>query len=243
MMKQCRFVVFFLLLFLVARGEEKPFPFTNSLGMQFVEVPGTQVLFSVYETRVKDFIQFAEAENRDWPQPSFPQGKSHPAVNISWEDAKNFCSWLTLLETEKGYLPEGWRYRLPTEKEWMSAVTDQPFFEDEPGFNPELKFPWGDSWPPPKNAGNYSPELHIEDFPKTAPVGSFLPNVYGIHDMGGNVWEWCEDFFEGARDIRVLKGGSYNMREVTDILITTKIGNVSYIRLPAYGFRVVVEKQ
>lgn len=180
-----RLLPVFLFLSLGVFGAEKPSEFTNSLGMRFVEVPGTQVLFSIYETRAQDFSQFVEAEERTWPSPSFEQGENHPAVNISWEDAKNFCHWLTRRETENGYLPEGWRYRLPTEQEWMAAVSDQPFLLDEPGFNPELKFPWGEDWPPPKNAGNYSPELQIDDFHKTAPVGSFVPNVYGLFDMGG----------------------------------------------------------
>ncbi len=216
--------------------------FINSLGMKFVDVPDTAVMMSIFETRVSEFEAFIEADGRDWPGTPFEQDGDHPAVNVSWEDAYHFCQWLTRKETEKGFLPDGWRYRLPTEAEWMAAVSDQPLFNDAPGFNPQLAFPWGEKWPPPRNSGNYGPRLHVDDFDYTAPVGSFPPNAYGIFDMGGNVWEWSQDFFEGAQDLRVLKGGSYNMREVSDLLITTKIGNVSYIRLPAYGFRIVVER-
>lgn len=216
--------------------------FINSLGMKFVDVPETSVMMSIFETRVSEFEAFIEADGRNWPETAFEQTGDHPAVNISWEDAYHFCQWLTRKETENGLLPEGWRYRLPTEAEWLAAVTDEPTLEDEPGFNPEMVFPWGDKWPPPRDSGNYGERLHVDDFEYTSPVGSFPPNVYGIYDMGGNVWEWCLDFFEGAQDLRVLKGGSYNMREVSDLLIVTKIGNVSYIRLPAYGFRIVVER-
>lgn len=193
---------------------------------------------------MSDFSTFAEAEDRRWPAPYFEQGEDHPAVNISWEDANQFCAWLTRMEREDGLLPEGWQYRLPTEEEWMLAASLPLDLEDAEFSIPEpqdLVFAWGSRWPPPPDAGNFSPDLHVDDFEATSPVGTFEPNPYGIYDLSGNVWEWCSDFFEGARDLRVLKGGSFRMREVSDLVLTSRVGNVSYLRLPAYGFRVVIE--
>ncbi len=66
----------------------------NSLGMRFVPVPGTAVLFCVWETRVQDYQVFHEATGRAWNKPGFEQDPTHPAVNINWEDAKAFCDWL-----------------------------------------------------------------------------------------------------------------------------------------------------
>jgi WD40 repeat protein len=77
-------------------------PYINSLAMKFVPVPGTNVLFSIWETRVEDYEVFVKATKRDWPKPSFGQTNEHPAVNVSWDDATAFCEWLTEQEREPG---------------------------------------------------------------------------------------------------------------------------------------------
>jgi hypothetical protein len=64
------------------------------LSMKFVPVPGTNVLFSVWETRVKDYQAFCDATGRSWEKPTFSQTDEHPVVNLNWEDAKAFCKWL-----------------------------------------------------------------------------------------------------------------------------------------------------
>ena len=89
--------------------------FTNALGMEFVPVRSAPaILFSRWETRVGDFKVFCEDTDRthDWPR--FEQGDDHPVVNISYNDAMEFCQWLS----EK----EGRRYRLPKDHEWSAAV-------------------------------------------------------------------------------------------------------------------------
>src|SRR5579862_3056403 len=69
---------------------------TNSLKMNFVSVPGTSVLFSIWETRVQDYMAYAQAEDAHvfWKNPGFSQTATHPVVNVSWDDAKGFCLWL-----------------------------------------------------------------------------------------------------------------------------------------------------
>ena len=73
-------------------------PYTNTLGMKFVPVPGSEVSFCIWETRVKDYAVYAAASadvNTKWKNPGFTQADTHPVVNVSWNDARSFCDWLT----------------------------------------------------------------------------------------------------------------------------------------------------
>jgi beta-lactamase regulating signal transducer with metallopeptidase domain/formylglycine-generating enzyme required for sulfatase activity len=146
---------------------------TNSLGMVFVPVRGTEVWFCIWETRVKDFEAFIKATSRDmgnkmgrlnseregynWKNPGFAQGPNHPVVGVNWNDAVAFCKWLTEKERKEGMLPHG-QYRLPSDLEWSAAVG----LIQQRGATPEERrekegiYPWGKQWPPPKGAGNYA---------------------------------------------------------------------------------------
>lgn len=209
--------------------------FVNSLGMGFVPVPGTKVLFSVWDTREQDYQAFVKETKRDWPTPSFTQEGTHPAVNVSWEDAKAFCAWLSKKEKRD--------YRLPTDAEWSLAAGLPP----ESGATPMEKdgklkdtFPWGTSWPPPRGSGNYASSLRIDDFDNTAPVDSFPCNPHGLYDMGGNVWQWCEDWFDSHKKNRVLRGGAWNscVREIT--LSSFRYYAQPHIHSDNIGFRPVL---
>ena len=182
-------------------------PFVNRLGMKFAPVPGTHLLFSVWDTRVKDYRAFVQATGRPWRAPSFAQTPDEPAVNVTWEDAQAFCRWLS----ER----EGRPYRLPTDAEWSLAVG----LQGETGATPREKdsriknaYPWGTDWPPPARAGNYgvSRFFPADAYEKTSPVGSFDENPYGLFDMGGNVWQWCEDWYDTSLRRRVLRGAAWN---------------------------------
>jgi heme-degrading monooxygenase HmoA len=143
------------------RGEDpanatKGTPWENSLGMRFVPVPGTKVLFSVWETRVQDYEAFVKATKREWQMADFKQEPTHPAVNVSWEDAQAFCAWLTQEERKGGRLKAKECYRLPTDAQWSWAVG---IGDRETGSTPAEKdrkvpgvYPWGTGWPPPKGA-------------------------------------------------------------------------------------------
>ena len=187
-----------------------------SLGMKFVPVPGTKVLFSIWDTRVQDYQAFVTATGRAWEKPGFEQGPTHPAVNVSWEDAKAFCAWLTEQERHAGTLTSSQEYRLPTDLEWSAAVG----LENETGRTPQARngkvlgiYPWGTEWPPPRGAGNYDEKMNVDDFAKTSPVGSFATNRFGLYDMGGNVWQWCEDSYEGYSGGNLIhRGASYKTK-------------------------------
>jgi hypothetical protein len=216
---------------------------TNSLGMKFVPASTPGVLFAVDATRVQDFQAFTDATQYDatancispgpggwmqrgdnWKNPGFSQGTDYPVVGVSWTDAEAFCRWLTASERKAGKIRQDQSYRLPTDAEWSVAVGAG-------------KYPWGDQWPPPPEAGNfarygdgYASEIAGKDgYTFTAPVGSFTPNDYGLYDMGGNVSQWCEDWYNasmnaganqagllasgdgGGREYRVLRGSAWNI--------------------------------
>ena len=240
-------------------------PFVNSLGMQFVSVltGGVEesVLFSIWDTRVQDYEAFVRATGRPWNRPKFPQTAAHPAVNVSWEDAHAFCEWLTKLEHNSGKTRSDYAYRLPTDYEWSGAVgigskeNPQDLPPEKAGRLPGV-YPWGSSnaWPPPTWSGNYADEaakraqsgaygylIRFNDgFAYTSPVGSFRANSAGLYDLGGNVWQWCEDRIEPTRSARVLRGASYADSKSENLLSSARINAEPYSRGDAYGFRCVL---
>jgi CubicO group peptidase (beta-lactamase class C family) len=234
-------------------------PFTNSLGMKFVSVPGTHVLMCVHETRRGDYAAYAALHHETdslWKKVVFdgqPVGAQddEPAVNVSWDDAQAFCQWLSQRE--------GRRYRLPTDREWSIAagIGDQ---EPATGATPESlsgrlkdEHLWGKAWPPVQGAGNFADEDchrkcpsektmegYADGFATTSPVMSFPPNALGIYDLGGNVWEWCEDFMNATKTQHVLRGGSWGTSARNALLSSFRGGQPSTRRWRCDGFRCVV---
>jgi len=208
----------------------KESPWTNSLGMVFVPVPGTSVLFSIWDVRVKDYRAYASAAGgagNEWQSPDFSQGDDHPVVYVSWNDAQAFCRWLTEKDRSEGKLKEGQSYRLPREVEWNQAVGN-------------TQFPWGDQWPPPYGAGNYGQSLGVDNYENTSPVGSFRANPYGLYDMGGNVWQWCEDWYDSSQRYRVLRGASWGNLVRDGLLSSYRAYYPPGARYYDVGFRCVL---
>lgn len=218
-------------------------PWENSLWMQFEPVPGTEVLFSIWETRVQDYQAFVTATGKSWEKPLFQQGLTHPAVLVSWENAKAFCAWLTEKERREGRLEANQEYRLPTDAEWSVAAG----LGRENGSTPAEKdektkdvYPWGRQWPPPAGVGNYSSSLKVDDYDYTSPVGSFPANQFGLYDMGGNVWEWCEDPYKVWEQPRVLRGGSWASQGHDNLQSSYRCSDNPDARDGLSGFRSVL---
>ena len=171
-----------------------------------------------------------------WDGDQFPAEKGgHPVVNISWDDATAYCKWLSE-KTKK-------QYRLPTGAEWEKAA------RGEDG----RVYPWGNEFDPKKAN---TAEAKIGD---TSEVGQFSPqgdSPYGCADMTGNVWEWCNDWFneeeyKTRQDVvkdpqgapkggaRVLRGGAFN-HYVWDARCAYRLYLNPDFRWYNHGFRVVV---
>ncbi len=247
---------------------------TNSLGMIFVGIPGLPVQFSIWETRVQDYEQFARVTRRpatmarttvrgrtnlvSWDRPSDlrPAG-DHPVRLVTWDDANDFCTWLTERERATGWLREGESYRLPLDLEWSWVVgltnetASTPPERHTEGSNTNVYY-WGTNWPPPVGAGNFSDEnsvmfQHIagyfDPFPGIAPVGAFPAERHGLFDLAGNVAEWCGDELvergKGGSTVRVVRGAAYENSGQSAFRITRRMIMRADIPYASVGFRVV----
>ena len=100
-------------------------------------------------------------------------------------------------------------------------------------------YPWGKG-PPPKGAGNYDQSCKVDKFDYTAPVGSFASNKNGLHDMGGNVWEWCEDKSTPTSSHRVGRGACWGCGSSDRLLSSCRGFITPGVRRKYCGFRCVL---
>jgi formylglycine-generating enzyme required for sulfatase activity len=174
-------------------------------------------------------------------------------VNVTWEEASEFCTWLTAKEHQQGVLAANMAYQLPTDLEWSAGVG----LIGEIGETPERRdmkerdvYPWGNVWPPPKKTGNFTgmetkSQVAIPDYDDgflyTAPVGSFQANQFGLFDMSGNVWEWTSDRWSATSKSHVLRGASwYNGALKLSHLSSCRVHEGPHGTADSYGFRIVI---
>jgi formylglycine-generating enzyme required for sulfatase activity len=167
----------------------------------------------------------------------------HPVEMVSWDEAVEFCKKLSALAEEK----QAHRvYRLPTEAEWEYAChagTTTPFHQGDTLSSRQANI----NASQPFGTAEKGPQIG-----KTAPVGSYPPNAWGLHDMHGNVWEWCLDGMrtytadavadprgpQTAEAWRALRGGSWSVGACRSAY--RKVRPLTY-RTNNCGFRVVCE--
>jgi len=173
--------------------------------------------------------------------PSYFQGDNLPVEQVSWDDAVKFCQ-----ETSKKV---GTEIKLPSESQWEYACrarTQTPFSFGETLISDLANYRGTATY------ANEPPGIFRE---KTTPVGIFPPNGFGVSDLHGNVWEWCEDTYQpdyqkAPRDgrawiiadnkqVRVLKGGSWFV-DPRNCRSAVRAWEVTAIGLKDLGFRVVI---
>ncbi|WP_094226984.1 formylglycine-generating enzyme family protein [Methanolobus psychrotolerans] len=222
--------------------------YTNSIGMEFVLIPAGKFMMGskqdvtarpVHEVTISKAFYLGKypVTQREWmsimgSNPSFFKGHyNHPVEQVSWNDAQEFVNKLNAKEgTDK--------YRLPSEAEWEFACRA----------GTTTKYSFGDN------------ESDLDEYgwcsgKTTHPVGQKKPNPWGLYDMNGNVWEWCEDkwhsSFEGSpvdgsawkystTSLRVDRGGCWSSlsRYCRSAL---RSANIASDRMGFTGFRLLRE--
>ena len=227
---------------------------TNSIGMRLSYIPRGEFTMGSPDGEVgRDYGQTTERGHRvklsrsfwmgvmevtqaEWKavmgtNPSAFKGDDHPVDNVSWDDAGEFCKRLSV--------KEGRRYRLPTEAEWeygCRAGTKTAYARGD-----DVVALGASGWSKENSDG------------ATHSVGRKRANGWGLFDMHGNVWEWCEDWHGGAfdefavdprgpkqGDYRVIRGGSWNS-PAAECRSACSLYNAPQGGGNIFGFRVVLE--
>lgn len=238
---------------------------------QFTVELSRSFMIGTQEVTNQQFRQFKKNHNSGAVQGTDLNGALYPVATVTWDDAARFLNWLSQKEgLPPAYIERGGKmmatnpltegYRLPTEAEWVYAA------RYESGARPlaqPLKFPWGRTMPPTRGSGNYADggavgilplviKGYSDGYTYAAPVGSFKPNGTGLHDLGGNVSEWCHDYYDTfvgnlnkvRRDptgpargtFHVVRGSSWRHGSITELRLSYR----DYTKTPRndLGFRI-----
>ncbi len=213
-----------------------------------------------------EFRQFNDSHNSGSAANHSLDGDSQPVVNISWEEAVQYLNWLSTRDNLPPFYkaqgnsftavsPPTNGYRLPTEAEWSFAAR-------QAGSSATQRFPWNGTFPPRQVSGNYADlsaagilartiQDYNDTFAATSPVASFPANQGGFYDIGGNVAEWCHDYYAASTAAlnskadplgpdsgthRVIRGSSWRDAAITELRLSYR----TYHREPRdnVGFRI-----
>ena len=214
---------------------------TNEVGRYADESPQTAVTLTLPCWMAPYLVTQQQYQSLMGTNPTaFAPDLTAPVDQVSWVQASNYCAQLTTQELASGAIPGGFQYRVPTEAEWEYAcragTTTRFNYGDDPGY---LNLP-SHAW-------------YVDDSDETThPVGQKPANAWGLYDMHGNLWEWCQDWYDtypggsvtnlqgpvvGA--LRVLRGGSWadDGRLCRSACRVADDPNAEYL---VYGFRVVL---
>jgi formylglycine-generating enzyme required for sulfatase activity len=170
-----------------------------------------------------------EATQGDWkrtmgPLPGplseeLPAGDDFPVGNVNFAETETYCRKLTELTHASGQLPSNWEFRLPTEAQWEYAC--RAGTTTATAFGNSLSSTQANFKGKPYNGGAPGPSLG-----KVAKVGSYPPNAWGLHDMHGNIFEWCRDWYTAK-----LPGGTDpDLYDAKQLAVQNRTGDFSRSR-------------
>ncbi len=211
------------------------------------EVCVSDFSIGIFEITNIQFRQFMPQHNSGTSEGSNLNEDNQPVVNVSWEDAVAFAKWLS----EKS----GQTFRLPTEAEWEYAAragsNQSRFWGNDP--NEACKYANVADITAKKQWAKWTTFTCDDGFAVSAPVGSFTPNKYGLYDVLGNAWEWCEDVYNseaytklpkdnpvygGSGEYRVMRGGGWSNGPL-GIRSSHRVGLSPDFGHQSLGFRLV----
>lgn len=194
------------------------------------EVSITAFAMGKYPVTFAQFDAFCEATGFKKPADEGWGRGNRPVINVSWDDAQTYIQWLCEVT--------GKAFRLPSEAEWEYAAR---------GGDDQHAYPWGQT-------ANASRANFGGAAGRTTPVGQYPANGFGLYDMHGNVWEWCQDAWHtdyqgapttgavwagGDTSLRVLRGGSWGGHALR-LRSAHRSGGTPDLRGNYYGFRLVL---
>ncbi len=193
---------------LLLRPTLKPAMFADERPRHPVELDGFWIYR--YEVTVAQYRAYCAATKREMPKQPAWSTDTHPVVNVSWNDAVAYATWAGA--------------SLPTEAQWEYAARGSD----------DRRFPWGNAWDEERcnNYSDHNPLGGGYHGARATPGGSYPQSAspFGVHDMAGNVWEWCLDYYDktyyaaspvknptgpAAGELRVLRGGSWGSSSAT----------------------------
>jgi formylglycine-generating enzyme required for sulfatase activity len=218
---------------------------TNELERSSDEGPQTTVALSRGFWMGRFLVTQGDYQSLIGANPSdFAGDSNRPVERVTWLDATNYCALLTQQELAAGRIPPGSHFRLPTEAEWECAAragtTTRFYYGDDPGATNLSSHAW----------------FGAMNGITTHPVGQKLPNAWGLYDMAGDVWEWCQDWYgpypggtetdpqgpaSNPQGVKVIRGGGWDAFESDCRSARRSSEPVSpFIRDDTIGFRVVL---
>jgi formylglycine-generating enzyme required for sulfatase activity len=185
--------------------------------------------------------------------PSYFTGNTNrPVEQVTWMNATNYCGLRTAKEQTTGLIPTNWVYRLPTESEWEYACragTVTAFYLGTDLDSGQANFDGQDEYDSVTGTISDPSGVYLAT---TTPVGNYSPNGWGLFDMVGNVWEWCQDWYgpyptgsvtdpkgPATGTYRIFRGGSW-IDPAVNCRSSPRAHDLPTLSIYRVGFRVVL---
>lgn len=212
-----------------------------STGMEFVWIESIEIWVGKYEVTNREYRKKKPEHDSGSYRGHSLDRERQPVVRVNFNDAKDYAFWLT--RRDRDALSPAYRYRLPSEDEWLKFAR----------CGEKREYPWGDEWPPQSSgAGNYRDESGKREFgwddyidgyddghPVTAPVDELWSSPWGLYGVGGNVWEACASD-ESGQQFGAWRGSSWYYHLEYHQRLSHRYADDEDGRFMCCGFRLVL---
>jgi formylglycine-generating enzyme required for sulfatase activity len=226
----------------IHKGHSFNIPLGSGEELSFIWLESLKLWFGKFEITNGEYRRFKHTHASMFVESFTLDKDDQPAVFVTWNQAKAYCNWLN--NNYSKTIPDNWIFRLATSQEWIFSAR----------CGTERKYPWGDEWPP--KYGNFSDISAKKDLPDwsgivdyddsftvTCPVAYSGTNEWGICGMGGNVWEWCEDWYGKDKKSKVRHGGGWDFDTKSSLAIDYRGFDRPNMKYDTVGFRIVIAKR